>query len=122
GIYFLLPKLVGLGDALGKLDDADPLWIGIAILFSIASYATYIALFKAVVGGDALRLTWGETYEVNMAGVAATLIFSAGGAGGIALTYWALRKAGMARRDVGRRMVAFLTLHYAFYPIALILF
>ena len=57
-----------------------------------------------------------------MAGVAATLLFSAGGAGGIALTYWALRKAGMARRDVGRRMVAFLTLHYAFYPLALIVF
>ena len=57
-----------------------------------------------------------------MAGVAATLLFSAGGAGGIALTYWALRKAGMGRRDVARRMVAFLTLHYAFYPIALIVF
>ena len=57
-----------------------------------------------------------------MAGVAATLLFSAGGAGGIALTYWALRKAGMERHDVGRRMVAFLTLHYAFYPLALIVF
>ena len=122
GIYFLFPKLVGLGDALSKLDDADPLWIAIAIGFCIASFGTYIALFKAVVGGDVLRFSWKETYEINMAGVAATLLFSAGGAGGIALTYWALRKAGMARRDVGRRMVAFLTLHYAFYPIALILF
>jgi uncharacterized protein (TIRG00374 family) len=121
-IYFLFPKLVGLGDAVGKLDDADPVWIGVAILFSIASYATYIALFKAVVGGDALRLTWGETYEINMAGVAATLLFSAGGAGGVALTYWALRKAGMKRREVARRMVAFVSLHYAFYPLALIVF
>ena len=57
-----------------------------------------------------------------MAGVAATLLFSAGGAGGIALTYWSLRKAGMGRRDVARRMVAFITLHYAFYPLALIVF
>src|SRR5690349_3947906 len=122
GIYFLFPKLVGLGDSLGKLDEADPLWIAIAIGFNVLAYATYIALFKAVVGGDALRLTWGETYEINMAGVAATLIFSAGGAGGIALTYWALRKAGMERGEVGKRMVAFLTLHYAFYPIAIILF
>jgi uncharacterized protein (TIRG00374 family) len=122
GIYFLFPKLVGLGDALGKLDEADPLWIGIAILFSIASYATYIALFKAVVGGDDLKLTWGETYQVNMAGVAATLLFSAGGAGGVALTYWALRKAGMRRREVARRMIAFVSLHYAFYPLALIVF
>ena len=122
GIYFLFPKLVGLGDAVGKLDDADPVWIGIAILFSVASYATYIALFKAVVGGDTLRLTWGETYQINMAGVAATLLFSAGGAGGVALTYWALRKAGMRRREVARRMIAFVTLHYAFYPLALIVF
>lgn len=121
-IYFLFPKLVGLGDALSRLDDADPLWIGVAVAFNIAAYATYIALFKAVVSGDALRLTWGETYEINMAGVAGTLLFSAGGAGGVAVTYWALRKAGMARRDVGRRMIAFVSLHYVFYPIALILF
>ena len=122
GIYFLFPKLIGLGDALGKLDDADPLWIAIAIGFNVLAYATYIALFKAVVGGDVLRLTWKETYEINMAGVAGTLLFSAGGAGGIAVTYWALRKAGMQRRDVARRMVAFVSLHYAFYPIALIVF
>jgi uncharacterized membrane protein YbhN (UPF0104 family) len=122
GIYFLFPKLVGLDESLGRLDEANPVWIGVAIAFSILAIATYIALFKAVVGGDALRLRWIETYEINMAGVAATRLFSAGGAGGIALTYWALRKAGMGRRDVGRRMVAFLTLNYAFYPLALILF
>jgi uncharacterized protein (TIRG00374 family) len=121
-IYFLFPKLVGLGNALDRLDEADPLWIAIAIGFNVLAYATYIALFKAVVGGDALRLTWLETYEINMAGVAATLLFSAGGAGGVALTYWALRKAGMQRRDVARRMIAFVSLHYAFYPIALIVF
>ncbi|MGE0506331.1 MAG: YbhN family protein [Solirubrobacterales bacterium] len=122
GIYFFVPKIAGFGDALGRLDDAEPIWIAVAIGLNVLAYATYIALFKAVVGGDALRLTWTETYEINMAGVAATLLFSAGGAGGVALTYWALRKAGMARRDVGRRMVAFISLHYAFYPIALIVF
>ena len=121
-IYFLFPKLVGLDAALGKLDDANPIWIGVAIAFSAASFVAYIALFKAVVGGEALRLSWRETYEINMAGLAATRLFSAGGAGGIVLTYWALRKAGMPRHDVGRRMVAFLTLQYAFYPLALILF
>jgi putative heme transporter len=121
-IYFLVPKLVGLGDSLSRLDEADPLWIAVAVGFSVLAFGTYIALFKAVVGGDALRLRWVETYEINMAGVAATRLFSAGGAGGIALTYWALRKAGMGRRDVARRMVAFISLQYAFYPIALILF
>jgi putative heme transporter len=121
-IYFLFPKLVGLGNALNRLDEAEPIWIAVAIGFNVLAFGTYIALFKAVVGGETLRLRWTETYEINMAGVAATLLFSAGGAGGIALTYWALRKAGMGRRDVARRMVAFISLHYAFYPIALILF
>ena len=111
GIYFLFPKLVGLGDSLDKLGEADPVWIGVAIVFSIASYATYIALFKAVVGGDAVKFTWGETYEINMAGVAASLLLSAGGAGGVALTYWALKKAGVGGRDAARRMIALVSLH-----------
>jgi uncharacterized protein (TIRG00374 family) len=122
GIYFLFPKLVGLGDSLSKLDDADPVWIVVAIGFNVIAFATYIALFKAVVGGEALPLDWKETYEINVAGVAATRLFSAGGAGGIALTYWVLRKAGMRRHEVGRRMVAFLALQYVFYPVALIVF
>lgn len=121
-IYFLFPKLVGLGDSLSRLGEAEAIWIAIAIGFNVLAYATYIALFKAVVGGDVLRLRWAETYEINLAGVAATRLFSAGGAGGIALTYWALRKAGMERRDVARRMIAFVSLQYAFYPIAIIVF
>src|SRR5262249_41072275 len=72
GIYFLFPKIAGFGDALGKLDDANPIWIAVAIGLNVLAYATYIALFKAVVGGDALKLSWTETYEIHMAGVAAT--------------------------------------------------
>jgi len=121
-IYFLFPKLVGLGSSLDRIGEADPIWIVVAVGFELAAIGTYIAMFKAVVGGSALRLSWGETYDINLAGVAATRIFSAGGAGGIALTYWALRKAGMIRHEVARRMVAFLTLQYVFYPLALILF
>lgn len=120
GIYFLFPRLVGLGGAVDRIGEADGTWVLAAIGFSLLAIGTYIALFKAVVGGSALRLSWPETYEINMAGVAATRLFSTGGAGGIALTYWALRKAGMARREVARRMVAFLSLQYVFYPVALI--
>lgn len=122
GIYILFPRLVGLGDSLTKLGEADGIWVIVGVGFLVVAIATYIALFKAVVGGDVLRLSWNETYEINMAGVAATRLFSTGGAGGIAVTYWALRRAGMARSDATRRMVAFLSLQYVFYPLALILF
>jgi putative heme transporter len=121
-IYFLFPKLVGLGDAMGQLDNADPVWVAIAVLFNVAAFATYVTLFRGVIGGDLLPLRWREAYEITMAGLAATRFFSAGGAGGVVLSYWALRKAGMERRVVGERMVAFLALQYAFYPAALIVF
>lgn len=120
GIYFLFPKLVGLSSGLGKLDEANLAWVAVAVCFNVVAIATYVALFKAVVGGDVLPLTWKETYEINMAGLAATRLFSAGGAGGIVLSFWALRKAGMERHESGRRMVAFLALQYVFYPVALI--
>ena len=37
-----------------------------------------------------------------MAGLAATRIFSAAGVGGLVVTYWALRKAGMDRGGARR--------------------
>ncbi|MDX6606087.1 MAG: putative heme transporter, partial [Solirubrobacterales bacterium] len=45
-----------------------------------------------------------------------------GGAGGILLTYWALRKAGMERRQSVCRMVAFLVVLYSVYLAALVVF
>lgn len=121
-IYFLLPQIAGLGDATDKLGNAEPFWVGAAVLCELIAFGTYVALFRGVVGGDVLPLTWREAYEINMAGLAATRLLAAGGAGGIALTYWALRKAGMPPHQSACRMVAFLVLQYIWYPTALIVF
>jgi uncharacterized protein (TIRG00374 family) len=68
------------------------------------------------------RLDLRASYLITMAGLAATRIFSAAGAGGLVLTYWALRKAGMPRRRAACRMVAFLVLTYFVYTAALVTF
>jgi uncharacterized protein (TIRG00374 family) len=120
-IYFLLPNLVGLDDALGRFDEGDPVWIGVAFAFSLLMFFAYVALFRGVVGERVLHLDWRESYQITMAGLAATRLFSAGGAGGIVLTYWALRKAGMERRQSACRMVAFLVLLYAVYLLTLVI-
>jgi uncharacterized protein (TIRG00374 family) len=57
--------------------------------------------------------------EITLAGHMATRLFAAGGAGGIALTAWAMRKAGMDRRDVAARMTTFLVLLYIVYMAAM---
>src|SRR5919106_1190394 len=85
-------------------------------------FGAYVALFRGVVGERVIHLEWRESYEITMAGLAATRLFSAGGAGGILLTYWALRKAGMERRQSVCRMIAFLVLLYSVYMLALVVF
>jgi uncharacterized protein (TIRG00374 family) len=128
-IYVLFPKIVGFDDALGRIGDAKWYWIAIAIAFNGAAFGAYVALFRGILGGTSRRddelqkrLDWRASYQITMAGLAATRIFSAGGAGGIVLSYWALRKAGMPRRRAACRMVAFIVLMYSVYPTALVIF
>jgi uncharacterized protein (TIRG00374 family) len=121
-IYVLVPRLFDLQDAIGKIGEGDPIWIAIGIVCCVAMFAAYVALFRGVVGEKLIHLEWRESYEITMAGLAATRLFSAGGAGGILLTYWALRKAGMERRQSVCRMVAFLVVLYSVYLAALVVF
>ena len=126
-IYLVFPKLVGLDDAMDRFDEATWYWIVVAVGFNVVAFMAYVALFRGVLGGvnDSdlrRRLDWRASYQITMAGLAATRIFSAAGAGGIVLTYWALRKAGMSRRRSACRMVAFLTLTYGVYLAALVTF
>jgi uncharacterized protein (TIRG00374 family) len=126
-IYVVFPKLVGLDNAVRKLDNAVWYWIVVAIGANVLAFFAYTMLFRGILGGTVAddvkrRLNMTASYQITMAGLAATRIFSAGGAGGIVLTYWALRKAGMSRRRSACRMVAFLVLLYGVYLGALIIF
>jgi uncharacterized protein (TIRG00374 family) len=126
-IYVVVPNLVGAGEAVDKLDEAVWYWVVLAVVFNVLAFAAYVALFRGVLGGtrdDELhrRLDAKASYQITMAGLAATRIFSAAGVGGLVLTYWALRKAGMPRRRSACRMVAFLVLTYSVYLIALVVF
>ena len=126
-IYVLFPKIVGADEAVSNLDEAQWYWILIAVGFNVLAFGAYVALFRGILGGTRedevhRRLDLRASYQITMAGLAATRIFSAAGAGGIVLTYWALRKAGMPRRRAACRMVAFLVLTYFVYLAALVIF
>ncbi len=127
-IYFVVPKVVGIHGMLDRVGSANVYWVAAAVGFNVIAFLAYAVLFRRVFGegtDDALmrrRLDLRASYEISMAGFAATKVFSAAGAGGVALTYWALRRAGMPRQRAAARMVAFLVLLYAVYMLALILF
>ena len=119
-IYFAFPQIVGVEDGIKRIGQGDPWWIALAFAFSLLMFASYVALFRGVIGAE-VRLRWRESYAITMASLAATRLFSAGGAGGIVLTYWALRKAGMSPKNTAARMVAFNVLLYAVYMLTLLI-
>jgi uncharacterized protein (TIRG00374 family) len=68
------------------------------------------------------RIDWRTSLEIPLAGIAAIRLLSAAGAGGVAVTAWALRRAGMSTRVIACRMVASYAIQYGIYLAALIVF
>lgn len=121
-LYFLLPQLAGLEETWHRIEAGSPFWLALALLYTFGMFGGYVLLFQGVFGRGGAHLTWRESYQITMAGLAATRLFSAGGAGGIALTAWALRRSGMRRRVVADKTISFLVLTYLVYSTALVVF
>ena len=132
-LYFVLPKLLGLNETWNRIEHGNAWWLALAAVLEVCSFLGYIVLFRGVFvkehsdlsaapGGGALaRIDWPESYQITMAGLAATRLFATAGAGGIALTAWALRRSGMGRRTVACRMIAFLALLYGVYMATMVI-
>ena len=105
-LYFVLPKLAGLQDTWERAKTGSPAWLALAGALEILSFGGYVCLFRTVFVRGFERIDWRASYQITMASLAATRLFAAGGAGGVVLTAWALRRAGMGPRLVACRMIA----------------
>jgi uncharacterized membrane protein YbhN (UPF0104 family) len=120
-LYFVLPKLLGLNETWDRIQHGNGWWLALAALLEVCSFCGYVWLFRGVFVRGESRIDWAESYQITMASLAATRLFAAAGAGGIALTAWALRRSGMGRRTVACRMIAFMAILYGVYMITLVL-
>jgi putative heme transporter len=120
-LYYVLPQIAGLEDTWERIErGGDPVWLFVALVLTIASFGGYVVLFNAVFVRPGSPIDLRASYQITMASLAATRIFGAGGVGGIALTAWALRRAGMPRREVADQTLAFLILQYSIYTVSLV--
>src|SRR4051812_43238692 len=101
GALFALP---GLGELRDRLAGADAGLIALVAVVEVGSCLAFVAAFRGVFSR---RLGWRFSYEVAMSEQAANVLLPTGGAGGLALGAWALRRVGMPAERVGRRTVAF---------------
>ena len=98
-------------------------WLLFALVLQVLSFVGHAVLFRAVsidADGDSSRIGFRASTEITLAGHAATRLFASAGAGGIALTAWALKRSGMEARDVAARMTTFMVLLYSVYMGALL--
>jgi uncharacterized membrane protein YbhN (UPF0104 family) len=120
GVALAIAHRSELEELLRRIERGDLVWLLAAAALEAVSFGGYMLLTHDVYQPRAERLTWLPSVELTLAGVIATRVFSAGGAGGIAFTGWVLRRAGMGTRMAARRLAAFLVLLYSLYVGALL--
>jgi uncharacterized protein (TIRG00374 family) len=120
-VYFVVPQISGLSNTLRRLRHADPGWIGLGVIFEGLSLGGYVLLFRTVFSCHDVRIGWRESYQITLAGTVASKLLATAGAGGVALTVWALRASGLTPRAIARRMLSFELLLYAVFAGALLI-
>ena len=107
--------LQAFADALGRAVDADPRWVLAAAVFELGSFGGYIALLWLVGQRASARLDLRATTQITLGGAAATRLLPTAGAGGAALTLWALRRSGLGTRGATRTLLTFFVLMYSVF-------
>ncbi len=97
----------GIGDLRRRFAHASPEWVVLAVLLEVASALAYVVAFRAVF---CARMRWSASYKIAMAELGADSVLPVGGAGGLALGAWALRRGGMPGDQIARKTVAFFLL------------
>jgi uncharacterized membrane protein YbhN (UPF0104 family) len=111
--------LQAFADALNRAMEANPLWIGAAVVLELASFAGYVALLWLVGRRASQRVGLRESTEITLGGAAATRLLPTGGVGGAALTFWAFRRAGLDGRAGARTLLAFLVVLYSVFLVSM---
>jgi uncharacterized protein (TIRG00374 family) len=117
-VAIAVTALPGLDQVRARLAGADPVWIAALVLAEVGSCAGYLLVFRSTF---CPQMSWGLSYDIAMAELAANSLLPAGGAGGLALGVWALRQAGMPTGHIARRTVAFFVVTSAANFVALVL-
>jgi uncharacterized membrane protein YbhN (UPF0104 family) len=102
-------------DALRRALAADPRWIAVGAVAEVLSFTGYVLLLWHVGRPATPRLHLRASAEVTLAGAAATRLLPTAGAGGAAMTLWAIGRTGLGVRRGGHVLLTFLVLLYAVF-------
>jgi uncharacterized membrane protein YbhN (UPF0104 family) len=100
-VIVLVPGLSSLRE---RFEGAQPGWLVFAAILQLGSCASYVLVFRGVF---CRHMSWLTSAEIGLSELAANSVLSVGGAGGLALGAWILRRGGLAKGFIARRTIAF---------------
>ncbi len=102
-IVFAVSSLPGLGEVRDRIATASPGWLALALVLEVASCLAFVVAFRGIF---CRRMPWRLSYEVGISMQGTNVLLPSGGAGGLAVAGWALRRTGMETERIVRRGVA----------------
>jgi uncharacterized protein (TIRG00374 family) len=106
-VVAIVTLLPGLGTLRARLSHAKPEWLLLGVGLKLLSGLGYVAVFRMVF---CRRMSWRVSFQIGMSELGANALIPTGGAGGLALGAWALKRGGMQSPEIARRTVAFFLL------------
>jgi uncharacterized membrane protein YbhN (UPF0104 family) len=114
-------RVNAFADALRRGLGVNGGWAALGAVFECISLAGYVGLLSLVAGRATPRVGARESAQITLAGAAATRLLPTAGAGGAALTLWALRRAGLRPLVAARTLLVFLVVLYSVFLASIVL-
>lgn len=116
GVVLLLGKASGFAKFVDRLREAHGGWLAAGVAVQVLSVLAYVVAFRAITVRDHGRpLPLGPSSQIVLAGLGATRVLAAAGAGGLAVNYWGLRRCGIGPRESAARVLTLNTLLYGIF-------
>lgn len=116
GVVLLIARAAGFSEVRDEIAEADSRWFPVALAAQVAALGGYAAVYReAFRWRDGPAVGAGLSVHVMLAGIGATRVVVAGGAGAIAVTYWCFRRARFSTREALVRVLGLNTLFYVLF-------
>jgi uncharacterized membrane protein YbhN (UPF0104 family) len=120
GVIVLGGRIPAVAGVLRRAFRVNGGWVAVGAVLEVLSLAGYVALLAFVAGRASSRVRLRESALITLGGAAATRLLPTAGAGGFALTLWALRRTGMRTLAATRTLLGFLVVLYTVFLAAIV--
>lgn len=116
---FVVPQVADLQGSWELLHEGRPSVLFMALVLEAGSFLAYFALFRSVFRPGHPSIGWRESCAIPLASLAANRVVP--GAGGLALTVWAVERLGVSLKETAERTVAYVVMLDGTYLGALVI-